>query len=303
MQIFRSRRVSLTFRKVRKLKDGEQYEMSDSKGNKIDFLLDGKEDKFLKEQMDASKDTDKPTEIERKYVKDVYNKIAPHFSNTRYKPWPQVAKFLDGLPEYSLVADVGCGNGKYLKYKDGSNLIMVGTDISENLLKICNERGNEVFTADSLLLPIKSNTFDHAISIAVLHHFSNDLQRKRALNELMRIVKPGGRVLVTVWAFEQNKKYPKQDLFVPWNLQDNFHQKNVEEGVENEDNIEEKPQTDDQMVEKYKDEDKNAVVYKRYYHLFIEGELQKLLSDVPNTEIIDTFYNRDNWCVVLQKKH
>lgn len=293
--------MSLTFRKVKQLQPGEIHEMSDSKGKAIDFLLEGKDDHFLKDQMEKFKDEDKPTEIEKKYVYDVYNKIAPHFSSTRYKPWPQVVKFLDGLDENSFVADVGCGNGKYLKYDDKNRHIMVGTDISENLLKICKERDCEVFTADSLVLPIKNDSFDHAISIAVLHHFSNNLQRKRALSELLRIVKPQGKVLVTVWAFEQNKKFPKQDLFVPWNLQENFHQKNLEAGIEDEAQIEEKPMLESEMVEKYKDEEKNAVVYKRYYHLFVEGELQKLLKDLPNVAIIDSFYNRDNWCVVLQK--
>lgn len=45
---------------------------------------------------------------------EVYEKIAPHFSNTRYKPWPKIADFLNGLEAGSIVADVGCGNGKYL---------------------------------------------------------------------------------------------------------------------------------------------------------------------------------------------
>lgn len=298
--MFRARRVSLTFRKVRELPPGQQHVMSDSKGKKIDFLLDGKEDKFLMDQMEKFREEDRPTEIEKKYVYDVYNKIAPHFSSTRYKPWPQVVKFLEGLPDGSFVADVGCGNGKYLQFEENNRHIMIGTDIAENLLKICKERDCEVFTADSLLLPIKSESFDHAISIAVLHHFSNDNQRKRALSELVRIVKPGGKVLVTVWAFEQNKKFPKQDLFVPWNLQESFHQKNLEEGVEDEETIAEKP-TEGEMAEKYKDEEKRAVVYKRYYHLFVDGELQKLTKELTSATIIDSFYNRDNWCIVLQK--
>lgn len=56
----------------------------------------------------------KPTEIEQKYVYEIYDKIAPHFSHTRYKPWPKIEKFLTDLELGSLVADVGCGNGKYL---------------------------------------------------------------------------------------------------------------------------------------------------------------------------------------------
>ena len=35
-----------------------------------------------------------PTDMEKKYVYDVYDKIAPHFSSTRYKPWPMIVKFL-----------------------------------------------------------------------------------------------------------------------------------------------------------------------------------------------------------------
>lgn len=52
--------------------------------------------------------------MERKYVYEIYEKIAPHFSSTRYKPWPKIEAFLKGLEKGSVVADVGCGNGKYL---------------------------------------------------------------------------------------------------------------------------------------------------------------------------------------------
>ena len=44
----------------------------------------------------------------------VYEEIAGHFSDTRHTPWPRVVEFLNSAPNGSLVADVGCGNGKYL---------------------------------------------------------------------------------------------------------------------------------------------------------------------------------------------
>lgn len=46
-------------------------------------------------------------ELERRYVRQVYDKIAPHFCDTRYKAWPKVKQFLNALPDDSLVADVG----------------------------------------------------------------------------------------------------------------------------------------------------------------------------------------------------
>ena len=45
--------------------------------------------------------------MEKKFVYEVYDKIAPHFSNTRYKPWPKVYKFLDSLDDGCIIADVG----------------------------------------------------------------------------------------------------------------------------------------------------------------------------------------------------
>ena len=38
-----------------------------------------------------------PTTEEQQYVHDVYEKIAQHFSSTRYKPWPVVEEFLKEL--------------------------------------------------------------------------------------------------------------------------------------------------------------------------------------------------------------
>lgn len=114
-----------------------------------------------------------PTEMEKKHVYEVYDKIAPHFSHTRYKPWPKIEAFLNELPDASLVFDVGCGNGKYLGIN--KNLYMVGTDRSIGLLKTAQEKSEEyqIFAADSLYLPLRPESCDAFISIAVIHHFSN----------------------------------------------------------------------------------------------------------------------------------
>ncbi|KAE9454250.1 hypothetical protein C3L33_13849, partial [Rhododendron williamsianum] len=47
---------------------------------------------------------------------------------------------------------------------------------------------------------------DAAISIAVLHHLSTESRRKKAIDELIRVVKNGGLVLITVWAVEQEDR-------------------------------------------------------------------------------------------------
>ena len=52
--------------------------------------------------------------IERDHVQRLYDAIAPMWHGTRYKAWPRVQEFIDSCPRGSLIADVGCGNGKNL---------------------------------------------------------------------------------------------------------------------------------------------------------------------------------------------
>ena len=55
--------------------------------------------------------------IEDLNVKDVYNKIANEFNNTRYRPWTFVENFLYNIPKNSIIGDIGCGNGKNMLYR------------------------------------------------------------------------------------------------------------------------------------------------------------------------------------------
>ncbi|CAM9142997.1 unnamed protein product [Laminaria digitata] len=176
--------------------------------------------------------------IEKEHVQAVYDTIAPHWSHTRYKPWPRVEDFLRGLEACSLVADAGCGNGKYLGC-DASGGCMLGSDASVNLLQVCKEKfpKAEVLASDCMRLPYRSGVFDAAISIAVLHHFSSESRRLRALSELCRLLRPGGLVLVYAWAIEQEqdsrRSFAAQDVLVPWHLGDQHNHQNKHDACRN----------------------------------------------------------------------
>lgn len=46
---------------------------------------------------------------------------------------------------------------------------------------------------------------------------------------------------------------------------------------------------------------KNTIVFDRYYHLFRRGELEALAAGVPGAEVAEAFYDKSNWCIVLEK--
>ena len=83
---------------------------------------------------------------------------------------------------------------------------MIGCDMCQELVHIASQRGHEVTVADCLSLPYRSDSFDAAISIAVVHHLSSQSRRLQALRELVRVVQKGGKILVYVWAMEQQRK-------------------------------------------------------------------------------------------------
>lgn len=79
--------------------------------------------------------------LEAEYVHRVYDAIASHFSSTRHSPWPRVCHFLSSLPPGSVLADVGCGNGKYL----GVNPEVIAVSVITYYSSVCNPVINDTF--------------------------------------------------------------------------------------------------------------------------------------------------------------
>ena len=56
----------------------------------------------------------------------------------RFAVWPKVREFLDSLPAGAVVADVGCGNGKYFGVR--RDVAFVGSDRSVGLAEAAARR-------------------------------------------------------------------------------------------------------------------------------------------------------------------
>lgn len=94
----------------------------------------------------------------------------------------------------SVVLEPGAGNGEFTARLAPSGATIVGIEISERQVELGNERfagrpnvRMELGNVDSLQYP--DEHFDAVVGNSVLHHFDLD----RALPELYRVLKPGGR--------------------------------------------------------------------------------------------------------------
>jgi SAM-dependent methyltransferase len=100
-----------------------------------------------------------------------------------------------------LLLDVACGDGFWTAKMIPRAAGVVGFDYNFKRLQQARKLAGGMLGAirnDAHILPFRSGSFDHAIGICVLEHFSDDV---RALSELRRVLKPGGSLALTVDSF------------------------------------------------------------------------------------------------------
>lgn len=164
---------------------------------------------------------------ESRTVRETYDRIATHFAKTREHPWPEVETFLDGR-EGTVGLDIGCANGRHAEILAERSERVVGVDVSRALLEEARKRacshgfGVDLVRGDAAVLPIRADRVDLAVYVATIHHLRDRETRARSLDELARVLVPGGRALVSAWStahdrFEQEEGF---DTTVDWTLPD-----------------------------------------------------------------------------------
>ena len=161
-------------------------------------------------------------------VRAVYDRIADHFAETRAHPWPEVERFLEESPPGGVGLDVGCGNGRHLGPLAGLTERAVGLDVSRALLDVAaaevvaDAPGARLVQGDAATLPMADDCVAVAVYVATLHHLRPRTARVRSLDELARVLAPGGRALVSAWSTEHDRFDATSgfDTCVDWTLPD-----------------------------------------------------------------------------------
>ena len=96
------------------------------------------------------------------------------------------------------ILDVGCGTGANLEML-GELGRADGVDISEDALAFCKARGlDRVRLGAAEKMPYEDASFDLVTALDVVEHLDDDVA---GLEEMLRVLKPGGRALFFVPAF------------------------------------------------------------------------------------------------------
>ncbi|WP_049973758.1 class I SAM-dependent methyltransferase [Azospirillum sp. B4] len=108
---------------------------------------------------------------------------------------------LTGMRPGQHVLDAGTGTGNIALELLRRGAKVTGTDYLESALDLCRKKAPEatfLFADLTKPLPFPDDSFDHAICVNVIH-LLDEPSRALAVAELRRVVRPGGRVVVTVF--------------------------------------------------------------------------------------------------------
>ncbi len=99
------------------------------------------------------------------------------------------------------VLDIGCGTGTLLEriHHATRGVLSAGVDIASPMLQVAARKlgsGSLLVAADVQALPFPPESFDLVVSTSSFHYWPNPIG---ALREIRRVLRPGGRLVITDW--------------------------------------------------------------------------------------------------------
>ena len=155
---------------------------------------------------------------------EFYNRFGDSFSATRQRLQPGVNKILETISVDDSVLDLGCGNGHFLHelIRRGHKAPLLGVDFSLPLLRNAESTlGVEFREADLTKLSAFSDQllavngqWSVVTMFATLHHIPSDEIRLDILRTVKKMLKPGGRFILSNWQFLNSEKLKAR--IQPW---------------------------------------------------------------------------------------
>ena len=143
-----------------------------------------------------------------------FDRIAARYDEAL--PAHVVAHYLDKRTDYIARCcppgrglDVGCGTGALAARLAGRGYEMTGLDPSAGMLDVMRAERPEVeaVRGSGDRLPFDSGSFELVLTVAALHHIADPAAVRTTLGEMVRVCRPGGRIVV--WDHNPRNPYWK----------------------------------------------------------------------------------------------
>ena len=120
--------------------------------------------------------------------------------------------FLTAVCPGGRALDVGCGTGALAERLTDRGYEVTGVDPSEGMLEIMRRRTPQstAVRASATELPFADDSYDLVYTVATLHHIAERDAVAAALGEMVRVARPGGRIVI----WDHNPRNPYWTLLM-----------------------------------------------------------------------------------------
>ena len=113
----------------------------------------------------------------------------------------QLQKALETVHSPGEILEVGCGTGRFIETVLDAGFNFYGADPSTHMLEICRSKYQDTKDvkfdlAEGVQLPFSDGLFDFVYSIRTLNQTESRDYAFRMIQEMIRVVKPGGKLLI-----------------------------------------------------------------------------------------------------------
>lgn len=109
------------------------------------------------------------------------------------RAWRKATRRALNLSQGDRVLDVAAGSGVSTAELARSGAWGVAADFSQGMLSVGRDRGVPMVAADGMALPFADNVFD---AVTISFGLRNIVSPESGLREMLRVVRPGGRLVV-----------------------------------------------------------------------------------------------------------
>jgi len=172
----------------------------------------------------------------KEILKQSYNNFAHEREKNEVQEWKvklrtSFVKLLLNEGKYTLL-DVGAGTGKDSKFFMDNNIDAIAVDLSDEMIKLCKEKGIESYELDFYNLYHIGKKVDAVWSMnSLLHVEKADLNL--VLQEIRNMLNPLGLFFMGVYGGEDSEGIWQDDIYTPHRFFSSYTDENIKQVVSN----------------------------------------------------------------------
>lgn len=158
------------------------------------------------------------THEEKLVLKQAYNNFAEHRERTDMEPWKweERQQFLNRIKRENCISmlEIGAGTGRDSLYFQQQGLDVSSIDLSDEMVRLCKEKGLNARLMDFYQLDYPAAAFDAVYAMNCLLHVPK-AKLDEVFLEIRRVLKPDGLFFYGVYGGQETEGIWEKDSYEP----------------------------------------------------------------------------------------